>query len=176
MTGADIERRSFEFRAVQVDGSELPVLEGIAVPYNSRATIGPFTESFRQGGITAKDVVVNVQHDMRQVVARTGGGLTLADTPEGLRARIELPDTSAGRDAGTLVKNGVLRGLSVEFRAIRETWEGTHRIVQEAVVNGLAIVTRPAYAEATVVEGRSVEAETILRNRKITGRRVWRSL
>ena len=38
-----------------------------------------------------------------------------------VRVSIPLPDTTAGRDAATNVKAGVLKGLSVEFRSERES-------------------------------------------------------
>ena len=63
---------------------------------------------------------------------------------------VELPDTADARDTLTLVKAGVLRGLSVEFRAIAERFEQGVRIISEAVLTGLAIVDKPAYSESTV--------------------------
>lgn len=173
-----LERRAFEFRAVD-DGAELPVLEGVAVPYGQRAKIGQFTEEFRAGGMTQVEVIANLLHDHKQILAVSGRGLTLTDGPEAMRARLELPDTTSGRDAAVLVRSGVLRGFSVEFRATKETWNGTHRTVEEAMMYGLGLVARPAYQGAVVVEGRDMDtsvwfAREGARFRK--GRVRWRSL
>lgn len=151
---AGIERRAFEFRA-----DESGRIEGIAVPYNSPGTVADFTERFVPGSVTFRDVILNVQHDRKRPLARTdGGGLELRDGPDALRARIDLPDTADGRDAQELIRRGVFRGLSVEFRAIRDSWQGRERTIHEAELSGLAIVDRPAYAGATVAEIREAVA------------------
>ena len=53
-----------------------------------------------------------------------------------------------------LVRVGVLRGLSAEFQVTRERWSGSERTVEAAVLHGLAVVDRGAYAGATVDEAR----------------------
>ncbi len=172
------ERRAFEFRAEDT-GAELPTLTGTVLPYGEKARIGrAFTEEFRAGSMDATDVVANVQHDERLLLARTGGGLTLSDGPKAMEARLQLPDTQAGRDAAVLVRDGVLKGFSVEFVAMRDVWEGAHRIVQEARMVGLALVPRPAYEGAVIAEGRAVEIEAwlALQCRGHARRRLWRSL
>ena len=97
MSGA-IERRSFELRAVpETSGA---VLEGVAVPWDSPGRVGRFTETFKRGSLNFDgDILVNVQHDSKRVVARNtpAGGLALWDDPKGLMSRINLPDTQEGR-------------------------------------------------------------------------------
>ena len=162
-----LERRSFELRAVPDSGAA--VLEGVAVPWNVPARVGRFSESFKRGALNFdRDILVNIQHDPRRVVARNNaaGGLALWDSPEGLRTRINLPDTAEGRDTRTLVNTGVLGGLSIEFRANDERWAGNHRTVLQADLDSIGIVSRPAYAGATISEGRSVESATYLENRQ----------
>lgn len=171
-----IESRACEFRVAD-GGTGLAVLEGTALPYGQRAKVGPFTEEFRAGSLRLEDVIANVMHVRTRPLARQGHGLTLTDTPEGLQIRMELPDTSDGRDALTLVRNGVLQGLSVEFRAKREQWQGLHRIVHKAIVTGVALADRPAYAGATLAEGRSMSAAEWLELRgNPVRKRAWRSL
>ena len=167
---AGIERRSFEFRA-----DESGRIEGVAIPYNSPGTVADFSERFAPGSISFQDVILNLQHDRKRPLARTdGGGLELRDGPDALRAKIELPDTADGRDVRTLIQRRVLRGLSVEFRAIRDSWQGNERTIYEAELSGLAIVDRPAYAGATVAEIReAVEAMQYGRETATAGRRTW---
>ena len=84
------------------------------------------------------------------MLATLGGGLELQDTPAALLAAIELPNTQEGRDVGVLIRRGALRGLSVEFMALREAMRGRTRIVKAAELKGIAIVDRPAYPSAVV--------------------------
>ena len=124
-----IERRAIEFRQTAPG-----IIEGTVIPYDSKSTIaGLFSETFEPGSIRYGSVLVNRQHDRARPLARLGFGLTLEDAPEALRARIELPDTVEGRDTRALIEAGVLRGLSAEFRAVREDWPSpTERIIAEA--------------------------------------------
>ena len=173
---AALERRAFEFRA-EDDGA---VLAGVALPYASRGSVGRFTEEFRAGGLqfAPSGVLLNVLHVSDRLLARyPDGGLELADGPAALRARVVLPDTTEGRDTRELVKAGVLRGFSVEFRALKDVWAGTHRVVEEAVLSGIGIVASPAYAGAVISDGREMRSEDFLSLRAADkGRRVWRSL
>ena len=175
MEGA-LERRAFEFRA-EDDGQ---VLAGVAMPYGSRGAVGRFTESFTPGGLqfAPSGVLLNVLHVSDRLLARyPDGGLELTDSEEALRARVALPDTTEGRDCRELVKAGVLRGFSIEFRAIRDSWTGTHRTVEEAILSGIGIVASPAYAGAVISDGREMRSEDFLLLRSADKRvRRWRSL
>lgn len=177
MTGA-LERRAFEFRAADTE-TGLPALEGVVVPYGDRAQIaGRFTEEFRAGSITLRSVVANVMHRRDRPLARAGHGLTLTDGPTALRARLELPDTTEGRDVAELVRGHVLTGFSAEFRATRDRWEGRHRIIEAADLHRLAVVDTPAYAGAVITEGRMIELGDWLEHQSAGQRRArrWRSL
>ena len=150
-----VERRFTPAEWREIDGGVL--VEGIAVPYGQVAQIGNlFRERFEVGAfgdLSAADVLVNRQHDRGQPLARTGGGgLTLTDGRDALRAAVTLPPTSEGRDTGELVKRGVLRGFSVEFVIAEggETWVDGLRSISRAELRGLAIVDRPAYTDAEV--------------------------
>ena len=158
-----LERRSFELRAVPESSGA--VLEGVAVPWDSPGKVGRFTETFKRGSLSFDgDILCNVQHDSKRVVARNTptGGLALWDDPKGLMSRINLPDTQEGRDTRVLVSQGILGGLSIEFRAIEDRWAGNHRTVLKADLDAIGIVSRPAYAGATISEGRSLDSETFL--------------
>ena len=105
--------------------------------------------------MAALDVILNRQHDRRVPLARSnGGGLSLEDSPESLTMAATLPETPEAASTLELVRTGVLRGLSVEFRAIRETFENGVRVIHEALLTGLGVVDRPAY-QSSVVEARA---------------------
>ena len=146
---AAIETRFSELRQ-DADGR----LSGTVLEYGDVASIGGISERFEPGAfgdLASLDIVLNVQHERTRPIARTGGaGLRLSDSPESLTMSVELPDTADARDTLALVKAGVLRGVSVEFRAIAERFEQGVRIISEALLTGLAIVDKPAFGLSTV--------------------------
>lgn len=145
------EYRYAEFR--ELDNGNLL---GTAIRYGDIATIRDWSETFAPGSIQAEDVIANVQHDRNRLIARTGGGgLDLRHSDDGLDVELAFLPTREAQDARELVKRAVLRGLSVEFRAIKDSWKGRHRTILEAVVTGVALVTKPAYAQSTVASVRS---------------------
>ena len=162
----------FEFRAG--DDRSPGTLAGVAMPYGSIADLGGgLRERFEPGAfgpdVARADVLANWQHAREAPLGRTGtgGGLTLTDGPEALRVELVLPATVAGRDVAELASRRVLRGWSVEFRAAVDRFEGGVRVVQRAVLSGLAVVDRPAYGEALAsLRARALDAA-------MPRRRVW---
>ena len=142
-----IERRYCEVEYRAAAGT----IEGTAIDYSDAARIpGPggevMLERVQTGAFgTIGDVILNLQHDRQRPIARTGGGLELRDSPEALRATVQLPDTTDGRDARILLTRKVLRGLSVEMIVQDDEFRGVERIIKRAELKGLALVDRPAY-------------------------------
>ena len=136
----------------------------MALRYGDVATIGGQPERFEPGAfgdVAAMDVVLNRQHDRRTPLARTGGGgLSLQDGPESLTMAAALPKTRDAADTLELVKTGVLRGLSVEFHALCERFDGALRVIERAVLTGLGVVDKPAYAESTIATRQLEVVET----------------
>lgn len=121
-------------------------LVGVLMPYGERAADRP--EMFESGALhwPADGVLLRSMHRRESPIAR----FTPEATDTEVRVRIALPDTSAGRDAASNVKAGVLRGLSVEFRAERERRQDGVRIISRAALTGAGLVDSGAYAGATV--------------------------
>lgn len=144
----------FRFSELRAEGRRLV---GTAMPYN---VVSPgHRELFRPGAFTGRlaDVALDVQHDRRRIVARTGGGgLELRDTPPALLMEATLPDTREANDTLTLVRQRVLRGLSVEFSSLRETRQGGIRIIEQAALPRLSVVDSGSYP-GTDVEARRGE-------------------
>ena len=138
-------------------------LVGTVMPYGQVADGKKGPEKFLAGAfgdVANVDAILNLQHDRKQPLARTGGGgVILVDAPEALTMTATLPETAAGNDAVALVTGGVMRGLSVEFAALRERREAGVRVIERAVLLGIGLVDRPAYPAATV-EARQGEAAT----------------
>ena len=70
----------------------------------------------------------------------------MTDDEEALRTEVTLPDTSSGRDTAVELAQRILRGLSLEFRAIKDdVTDKGHRIITEARMYGFGVVDKPAY-------------------------------
>ena len=93
------------------------ILKGVLMPYGERAA--DRAEVFEAGALHWADdgVLLREQHNRQAPIVR------FKPVVEGkeVRVSIPLPDTQRGRDAAVSVRNGTLRGLSVEFQAERET-------------------------------------------------------
>ena len=148
MPDTEFEYRYFEVRAVG------RLLTGVAMKYGDIARTPAGQERFISGAfgdVSKLDLRLNVQHDRGRLISRTGGGgLELTDTPEALTVAAELPRTREADDTLELLKRGILRGLSVEFRATLERLEQRVRVVQTAILGGLAVVDVPAFKQSTV--------------------------
>ena len=123
---------------------------GTLMTYGKRASDRP--EIFADGALRWDDggVVLNVQHDRAQPVMR------FVPKVEGREVRIDtpLPDTQRGRDTATIIRDGTMRGLSVEFRADDEGMAGGVREVRSAVLLGAAVVDDASYKGALEVRER----------------------
>ena len=141
------------YAELRMDGGELA---GTIVRYGDVADLGPAgRERFAPGSVRHGDVILNIQHDRKQPVARTGAGLDLQDGPEALTLRARLPDTEFGRRARELVDAGILRGLSAEFVPIRDRYDGGMRVIQRAELRGVGLVDRPAYPQSTLARAQT---------------------
>ena len=146
---AEIRYHACEVRA------EGRVLTGTAMPYGSEADIaGVFRERFEPrafGDVAELDVLLNASHDRAAPLARTGGGgLELNDSPQALTFRATLPATARADEVLELVRSRVMRGASVEFHATKERDENGVRVIERATLSAIAVVDRPAYADASV--------------------------
>lgn len=167
MTGDDMEWRA----AVEVR-AEGRRLEGLAVPYDRETRIADFTEVVRAGAFketlaSGADIVALVDHDMSKVLARTrSGSLRLQEAAEGLRFSLDVPDTSAGRDALALATRGDLGGMSFGFKVPEggERWQGNRRELTNVDLREVSIVSAwPAYEGTTVAARARMKGDTRLR-------------
>ena len=165
----DLERRFCELEA---EGRKLA---GVAMPYGAVAVLPWGRERFEPGAFdVAADVILNAQHDRSKPLARTGGGgLELADGPDALRVRADLPETREADDVLTLVRSKILRGLSIEFRALAEGMVDGVRVVRRARLEAVSVVDRPAYPDAVVSAMRSRYAAEAGAAPRAGRRRLW---
>ena len=131
---------------------------GTLLTYGERASDRPMI--FADNALSWEGgVVLNLQHDRTKHLAR------FAPTPDGTRLMVDvrLPDTVAARDAVTLIKSGVLTGLSAE-------------VVPEAEdsINGVRRVTKGRLVAAALVDGPSFRSSTVsVHARQDQRRRIW---
>ena len=128
----------------EVEGK--PRLTGVLMNYGERATDRP--ELFERGALSWAEggIILNRQHTRSAPILR----FTPIEAEGRLSIDAEIPDTSAGRDALAEIKGGLFRGLSIEFRAVRQTIVGGVRKISEAVLTGAGLVDSGSYSGATV--------------------------
>ena len=132
---AELERRIAAPLELRLLGRRL---EGVAIRYNQRATDRP--ELFLPGAFAPVPLTVplSLQHDP----ALQLGAAYLVDAAAELRMAAELPQGSGVVD---LVQRRVLRGLSIEFRALQEDRVAGTRRILKAALEGLAVVDAGSY-------------------------------
>ena len=153
-------RCSIELRAAG-DGETTPGrLIGVLLTEGVKASDRP--ELFLPGSLIwpADGVVLRRQHVREAPIARV--------VPERRGAEIvidtALPDSIAGRDAATEIKAGILRGLSVEFKATASAFRGGLREIRHATLTGAGLVDHGSYRDSVVS----------VRHARVGGRRrVW---
>ena len=146
-----------EYRYAEFDDSDGRTLLGTVIRYGDVSTATPVgAERFESGvfgDIPTLDTILNMQHDRKRPLARTGGGgLVLTDSDERLRIEATLPETRDGDDALELVEKGVLRGFSTEFISRQESDRNGVRSISQAALPAIALVDRPAYAGSIIAE------------------------
>lgn len=140
--------RLVSIRAVPGDSR---AIAGTVVKWGDVASLPWGSERFVRGSITWNDdTMLTLQHDRTKALARVGAGLTLEDGENALTMSATMPRTQLGDDVLTLVRDGVLRGLSLEFVPTRTRNEGRVAVVEAASMRGLSIVDVPAYSESII--------------------------
>ena len=119
---------------------------GTLMRYGARA--GDRPERFAEGALSWREggIILNEQHNRAAPIMR------FTPTVEGSEVRIDaaLPDTSRGRDAATMIRNGTLTGLSVEFKSTSEGRAGGVREIRAAKLTAAGLVDDPSYPSASV--------------------------
>ena len=103
---------------------------------------------------------LDLEHDPTRVLAYSGAGLDLRDGPEALNVDATLPKLPLADFALEGVREGKLRGFSIEFSAKAERREGEIRVVERAELVGVALVGDPSY-QGSRVENRRRSGRTL---------------
>ena len=149
-----------EVRAVPSEGDATDdgrTVEGRIVPYGETVTLAESKESFARGvfGETNPDDVVMLwQHDVSQPIGRMSA-LTEAD--DGAYGTFRLADSERAREALSLIRDGVIRGLSIGFMSLQSQKRAGVREHIKARLMETSLVTFPAYPTAGVLAVRKEE-------------------
>lgn len=124
---------------------------GIAVPWDTVIDVWGIREQFAPGSIEpADDVLVCYRHD--EPVGIVAG---YRDADAGWEIDGALSDTAVARDAATLLRDGVIKKLSIRFEPIEwtETRQDDDTVLltyQRAKVTEVSLVPFPAYDTAAI--------------------------
>ena len=123
---------------------------GTLLTYGERASDRP--EVFADGALRWEDkgVILNEQHNRQAPIMRF---VPVVDGAE-VRIDVPLPDTLRGRDMATMIRNGTMTGLSIEFHAMSEVQRGGVREVRSARLTGAAVVDSASYKGGLEVRDR----------------------
>ena len=161
---------STSIRALPVDGDSAGArsIEGYALRFGESSLpladwFSEFTEELSRDvriQYEQDDLFALWNHDSGQVIGRKSAG-TLTETrdEDGLKVRIDLPDTQAGRDAYELVQRGDVGGMSFGFRVVDEDVDldrdVPHRTVTDIILREVSVTPFPAYPTTDVEVARS---------------------
>lgn len=169
----EIERLGTEGAAIEVraEGDKATIV-GYAATFDTESrNLGGFREVVRAGAFDRAlrekmDVIARVNHRSEQVLGRTSSGtLRLVVDERGLRYEIDVPNTTAGRDAVELVRRGDIRESSFAFRAatVKDRWEKRstdglplRELIDLDLVDVAPVIDTAAYP-ATQVSARALE-------------------
>ena len=146
-----VETREMEFRVTDKDKREVT---GIAVPYDTMNN----GEMFARDSVTLDpEAKLMWQHDQREPIGRITEG---RHTPEGFEIRATISETQRGLDAITLLDDGVINKFSVGF-VMRDSKmdDQRNRIVTDAFVREVSLVSFPWYSDASVTEVRDNDTD-----------------
>jgi len=141
-----LEIREMEFRVTDAEKREVA---GIAVPYETVSNGEMFA---RESVSLDPEAKLMWQHDQHEPIGKIVEG---RHTDAGFEIRATISDTARGRDAITLLEDGVINRFSVGF-IMRDSKmsEDRTRVVTDAFVREVSLVSFPWYEGATVTEVR----------------------
>jgi len=143
---------TFSIDAAQ-DGTPKRTITGIALPYNTEATVsGGQTVSFLPGSLPTggKNPKLYMSHDSSQAI---GLVTERADSPEAMYFTAKVSTTSLGDEALVLAADGVLDSVSVGVNPTKFSYnEDGVMIVEAADWMELSLVPQPAFSGATITD------------------------
>ncbi len=130
-----------------------PVVVGLAVTWDDTSYLDDWSMKWFAPGafvdsIARDKVVVGIGHGSPPFASTSDGTLRLWESNRGLEFECNPSDTSAGREAVSLLENNGIRGVS-----IRAKYDPAESRITEAALMDVSLVTRdriPRFAKSTV--------------------------
>ena len=155
-----IEKRYHVVDEIRTEEADRKV-GGYAAVFNKEARITErLIEKIAPGAFRSSlsnDIRALWSHNPDMVIGRTtNGSLKLTEDERGLAFDLSLPDTTQGRDAFTLIKQGFVTGVSFGFRVKKDSWTrgengAPHlRTLEEVELIEVSPTAFPAYTETSV--------------------------
>lgn len=160
------EYRTFDDLELEVrseSGGDGRTVIGLCVPYNRAQRIDDtLTERFVPGAFRTQLGKPWRVHFAREHASPIGKAVRLEETDQGLIGEFRVSDTTEGRDTLTLIRDGVIGGLSIGFRTgPRGSRRAPDGVVERtsAHLTEVSAVLRPAYAAAQVTGVRAEDRD-----------------
>lgn len=154
-----LEIRSANLRADAEEGT----VSGIAVPWDTPVELfSGYVEIIARGAVVAfDDIKLYWQHE-----TPIGRVFEAEDRDAGLFIRARISDTAQGRDALTLLRDGVVNKFSIGFEPDEESVEhaenGDITVTRTKIaLREVSVVSFPAYKDAQVTEVRNETASQV---------------
>lgn len=163
-----LEVKSFAFKVDSVDDSG--EFSGYAAVHSTAdqggdvIKRGAFSRTLDAWRSSGRPIPVLYQHDGSNIVGTT---LEAREDDRGLfvRGRLLVDDLPEAKKARALLKVGVLSGMSIGYRAVRESYDQDgYRYLEEIKLYEYSLVTWPMHEEARVM---SIKANTEPRLQKL---------
>lgn len=145
------------------DNSAEWLVEGIAVPWGQVIRADGELEQFERGSADPDQIIGQAfyaEHSHIRGLLPVGSIIAAEDRAEGLWIRCRISQTDAGREVYTLLRDGVLRGLSVGFVPLKVRTVNGVNVYTSTRISEVSTVARAAYSRATVTAVRSAGATT----------------
>src|SRR5210317_463945 len=115
-------------------------------------TRGAFTKSLSQHQQKGSQPLMFWMHDPTRV---PGKWTEMSEDEHGLRVKGVLADTPLGDEVHTLLKMEAVRGLSIGFSLVDQEWKEDTRLIKEAKLWEVSVVSLPMNPLATVAHAKS---------------------